>query len=106
MRRACFGALSPYEVAVGPRKLVGLSQVRRRAGVLFQVGLPLVWEADLLAALLAHDADEAARLERLLRGRAIGLTEVLAVVPPVAAIMAAFEAALAAEWGIRLEAQQ
>ena len=64
VRRACFGALSPYEVALGPRKLVGLSQVRKRAGVLFQVGLPLAWDGDLLAALLAHNADERARLER------------------------------------------
>ncbi|HUS14822.1 MAG TPA: hypothetical protein VM536_07360, partial [Chloroflexia bacterium] len=34
VRLACFGGLSPYEVAIGPRKLVGLAQVRRRGGVL------------------------------------------------------------------------
>ena len=32
LRRVCFGGLSPYEVVVGRRKLVGLAQVRRRAG--------------------------------------------------------------------------
>jgi lipoate-protein ligase A len=91
-RRACFGALSPYEVAVGPRKLVGLSQVRRRPGVLFQVGLPLVWEADLLAELLAHDTTEQARLQTLLRARALGLADLMDPVPLAAEIMAAFEA--------------
>jgi lipoate-protein ligase A len=100
VRRACFGSLSPFEVAVGPRKLVGLSQVRRRPGVLFQVGLPLVWEADLLAELLAHDATEQARLQALLRARALGLAEALDPLPLAAEIMAAFEATLAAECGV------
>ena len=49
--------------------------------MLFQVGLPLIWEADLLAELLAHDADEQARLAVLLRERALGLAEVLAPAP-------------------------
>lgn len=104
VRRACFGSLSPYEVAVGPRKLVGLSQVRRRAGVLFQVGIPLVWEADLLAALLAHDAAEQDRLAVLLRARAVGLADVLAPAPPPAEIIATFEAVLATNWGVRIQA--
>jgi lipoate-protein ligase A len=104
VRRACFGALSPYEVAVGPRKLVGLSQVRRRAGVLFQVGVPLVWEADLLAALLAHTAAEQDRLAVLLRARALGLADVLAPLPPPAEIIAMFEAVLATDWGVDLQA--
>ena len=102
VRRACFGSLSSYELAVGGRKLVGLSQVRRRAGVLFQVGVPLRWEADLLAALLAHNTVEQTRLARLLRGRACGLADVLAPMPPVATIIAAFEAALAARWSVEL----
>jgi lipoate-protein ligase A len=102
VRRACFGALSPYEVAVGPRKLVGLSQVRRRGGVLFQVGLPLVWEADLLAALLAHTPDEQARLARLLRARALGLADVLPTVPPYPQIIAAFEDVLATNYNVTL----
>ncbi len=102
VRRACFGSLSPYEVAVGPRKLVGLSQVRRRPGVLFQVGIPLRWEADLLADLLAHDASEQARLQALLRARALGLADVLDPVPLAAEIMAAFEAVLTMEQGVTL----
>ena len=31
---ACFGGLSPYEVLAGGRKVVGLSQTRRRQGTL------------------------------------------------------------------------
>ncbi|HEV2405220.1 MAG TPA: hypothetical protein VGR88_07195, partial [Ktedonobacterales bacterium] len=36
VRLACYGTLSPWEVVVGERKLVGLCQLRRRAGVLYQ----------------------------------------------------------------------
>jgi len=54
---ACFGALSPHEVTAEGRKLVGLSQVRRRTGVLLQVGIPLTFDASLLARLLRFDAD-------------------------------------------------
>ena len=104
VRRACFGALSPYEVAIGPRKLVGLSQIRRRSGVLLQVGLPLTWEAPLLAELLAPRPADRARLADLLRARAVGLDSLLPVVPPPTAIMAAFEAVLAAEWGVTIQA--
>jgi lipoate---protein ligase len=100
---ACYGTLSPYEVAVGPRKLVGLAQVRRRGGVLLQVGLPLTWQAELLAELLAARPANRARLAGILRARAIGLDEALPAAPPAATIMAAFEATLAGAWGIRLE---
>ena len=103
VRLACFGSLSPYEVAIGPRKLVGFSQVRRRTGLLLQVGLPLTWEADLLAALLAARPDDRRRLARLLREHAVGLDELLPTVPTPQAIMAVFEQVLAAGWGVRLE---
>ena len=103
VRLACFGSLSPYEVAIGPRKLVGFSQVRRRGGLLLQVGLPLTWEADLLAALLAARPDDRPRLARLLREHAVGLDELLPAVPAPQEIMAVFEQVLAADWGVRLE---
>ena len=61
VRLACFGALSPYEVAIGPRKLVGFSQVRRRAGLLLQVGLPLTWEADFYSRPCSPRARTTAR---------------------------------------------
>lgn len=38
---ACYGGLSPWEVAVDGRKIVGLAQLRRRNGVLLAAGLLL-----------------------------------------------------------------
>lgn len=102
VHRACFGSLSPYEVAVGPRKLVGLAQVRRRGGVLLQVGLPLVWQADLLADLLAPRPADRDRLAAGLRAHACGLSDLITPVPTPATLMAAFEATLAATWGVTL----
>jgi lipoate---protein ligase len=52
LRMACFGSISPYEVLVGGRKLVGLSQVRRGGRVLFQSGIYLHFDADFLTNLL------------------------------------------------------
>ncbi|MGI8588087.1 MAG: lipoate--protein ligase family protein [Chloroflexia bacterium] len=97
VRLACFGSLSPYETAVGARKLVGLSQVRRRGGVLLQAGLPLTFRAGLLAELLAVRSIDRERLDRLLRARAVGLDELLPALPPTGAIIAAFERALTAD---------
>ncbi|HEU5316853.1 MAG TPA: hypothetical protein VFX49_12145 [Chloroflexota bacterium] len=59
--RACFGVLSPYEVAlvdpgVPPRKLVGLSQVRKRGVVLYQAGMYLRFTGASLAPYLVADA--------------------------------------------------
>jgi lipoate-protein ligase A len=73
LRLACFGTLSPYEVVVGDRKLVGLSQVRRRAGALFQAGIHLDFQPDELARVLAdgHPRDVAAALS----SAAIGFRE-------------------------------
>jgi lipoate-protein ligase A len=52
LRAACFGTLSPFEVIVGGKKLVGLAQVRRRTGVLLQSVIHLHFDRDQLAALL------------------------------------------------------
>src|SRR4051812_15509197 len=51
VRRACYGGVSPYEVFVGDRKLVGLAQVRRRPGELLQAGMYLQWEPERLVRL-------------------------------------------------------
>ena len=56
---ACFGSLSPWEVVVGKRKIVGLAQVRRRHGVLLTSGTlisPPDWPL-LCRALGKPDAD-------------------------------------------------
>lgn len=38
LRWACYGGLSPWEVVVNSRKIVGLAQLRRRTGVLITSG--------------------------------------------------------------------
>ncbi|MBN9463283.1 MAG: ligase [Burkholderiales bacterium] len=66
VRWACFGALSPWEVvAADGRKLTGLSQQRKRAGVAYSAGT-LVARPDwrLLCEALGEPAD-AARLHAL-----------------------------------------
>ncbi|GAC1401416.1 MAG: ligase [Chloroflexota bacterium] len=52
-RAACFGGLSPYEAVADGRKIVGLAQVRRREGALLQAGVPVRWDPERLASVLA-----------------------------------------------------
>jgi lipoate-protein ligase A len=59
---ACFGGLSPYEVLVEGRKVVGLSQARRRNGTLLQAGLLLDLDAARLARVLGGGEGLAADL--------------------------------------------
>jgi lipoate---protein ligase len=101
-RAACFGALSPFEVTVQGRKVVGLAQVRRRTGALFQAAVLLRWVPAQLSALLALPQDERSRLGAALHARAVGLDEYLARPVSRAAIIAAVEAALSAR-GLTLE---
>ena len=63
LKWACFGGLSPWEVVVGQRKIVGLAQVRRRTGVLLTSGT-LIASPDwpLLCDALGDDPADAARL--------------------------------------------
>jgi lipoate---protein ligase len=72
VRLACFGTLSPYEVVVGGRKLIGLAQVRRR-NVVLQSGLHFTFDAAALARRLAPE--RAPELARELSLRATGLAE-------------------------------
>ena len=63
---ACFGVSSPGEVAVGPRKIVGLAQARRRQGVLLSAGAlvaPPPWGVlcDVMGRPAADAADLAGR---------------------------------------------
>ncbi|HWH15325.1 MAG TPA: hypothetical protein VNT51_11320, partial [Miltoncostaeaceae bacterium] len=98
--RTCFGGLSPFEVCVDGRKVVGLSQVRRRTGVLFQCGIALRLDAPLLAELLEPDPGERARLAAAVGTRAAGLDETAAV--GAGEVVRAVEAALARREGVRL----
>jgi lipoate-protein ligase A len=93
LQRVCFGRLSPYEVVVGRRKLVGLAQVRRRAGALYQIGIYQRWEPRRTAALIAAAPGERAELERQLAMRVAGLEQL--GVTTATTVIAAFEAALA-----------
>ena len=49
---ACFGVLSPYEVALDGRKLIGLSQIRKRGVALFQAGVYCTLTGEELARYL------------------------------------------------------
>src|SRR5438045_8576024 len=73
LRRACYGSISPYEVVVGQRKVVGLDMIRRKVGSVLQAGVLLQWETATLAKLLGRTLEEQALLEEGLLERAIGL---------------------------------
>lgn len=92
--RACFGGQSPYEVLVGGRKLVGFAQIRRREGMLFQVGLYTHWPGAQLAALLAIPETERRLLAEQLAERVTDLATVCANPPDLASLATAFAAAL------------
>ena len=72
---ACYASVSPWEVTIDGRKVVGLSQVRRRGGTLLQAGIVLAVDAERLPALLALDADTRASVSSALTTRATGLQE-------------------------------
>jgi lipoate-protein ligase A len=96
LRLACYGTLSPWEVAQGLRKVVGLCQVRRRAGTLYQVGLYLRWRPESLVELLALDAGQRAMLLPRLRAAAVGLDELAGRAVTPDEVAAAFEETLIA----------
>lgn len=73
MHRACYGSLSPYEVVVQQRKIVGFDMIRRRVGTLLQAGMLLHWDTTLLAYLLGHTHEEQTLLRTGLHARAVGL---------------------------------
>ena len=94
---ACFGGLSPFEVLAGGRKVVGLSQARRRPGTLLQAGIPLVLDSARLARLMARDDGFA----RDLAATAAGVREFVPGLGP-ADLVAAVDAAVADRLGVRL----
>jgi lipoate-protein ligase A len=102
VRLACYGTLSPWEVVVGARKLVGLCQLRRRAGVLYQAGVHLRWEPERLVSLLALPEGTRPELARRLRTTTIGLDEAAGRTVTAAEVIAAVEATLTARHGVAL----
>ncbi len=91
LNRACYGSLSPYEVVVGARKVVGLCMVRRRNGTLLQAGVVLHWDPRTLALLLGQTAEEQALLQEGLSQRAVGIDTLVQHVVTNNEIIAAFE---------------
>lgn len=91
MNRACYGTLSPYEVVVGKRKVVGFDMIRRRAGSLLQAGVLLHWESGTLAHLLGHTQEEQELLQKGLLERAAGLDDLLGCVVDSNKVMTTFE---------------
>ena len=94
LRRACYGSISPYEVVMGKRKVVGLDMIRRKAGSLLQAGILLHWETEELAQLLGHTPEEQALLREGLRERAIGLDTLAGRSVTAEEVIAAFEQTL------------
>ena len=71
----CYGVLSPHEIVVGARKLVGLAQVRRRHAALFVIGVLLRDQSRLAGYLQAPDDASRERLRAQLKRRTVGLDE-------------------------------
>ncbi|HEU5438626.1 MAG TPA: hypothetical protein VFU88_04995 [Ktedonobacterales bacterium] len=103
LRLACYGTLSPWEPVAGRRKLVGLCQVRRRPGALYQVGVLLRWRPEHLVELLALSPDTREALLPRLRTAAAGLDELAGRPISIQEVTEAVNAALVERLGIRLE---
>src|SRR5207253_10286832 len=71
----CYGVLSPYEVVVGAKKLVGLAQVRRRHAALFVFGVLLRNQSHLAEYLQVPDEATRHQLRGELMDRTVGLAE-------------------------------
>jgi lipoate-protein ligase A len=94
MNRACYGSLSPYEVVVGTKKVLGLCMIRRRNATLLQAGIVLHWETMQLAQLLGQTDEEQQLLATGLLERAVGLDSLLGRVITYEEVIHAFESAL------------
>ncbi len=97
MYRACYGSLSPYEVVVGQRKVIGFDMVRRRTGSLLQAGIVLHWDTTLLAYLLGHTPEEQTLLRTGLPERAVGLDTLTGRIISYAEVISIFEQVLVSE---------
>ena len=70
----CYGGLSPHEIVVDGKKLVGLAQVRRRQTALFQFGILLRDQSALADYLVVPDEPTRAAVRQALYERTLGLT--------------------------------
>jgi lipoate-protein ligase A len=97
----CFGSLSPYEVVVDRRKLVGLAQVRRSRGILLQAGIHLDFDPVALSRLLP--ASEPARLATRLGEAAVGLNDVLREPVGIDSVIDAVNSSIQERAGVAIE---
>jgi len=102
LRLACYGTLSPFEVVVGKRKLVGLCQVRRRSGALYQTGIHLSFDPKGLGQLLDLNNNRRKTLATRLHNAAVGLDGAAGREIPPEEIIRAVEETLAERFAARL----
>jgi lipoate-protein ligase A len=103
LRLACYGALSPWEVVVGRRKLVGLCQVRRRPGVLYQIGIYRRFDPKALGQLLDLNNTTRKTLATRLHNATVGLDQATGREVSSEEVIRAVEEALVHGHGARLE---
>jgi lipoate-protein ligase A len=102
LRLACYGTLSPWEVVVGRRKVVGLSQVRRRPGAIYPIGVHMRWRPERLAELLAVAPTRRLAFVAALHDVAAGLDELAGRAVAAGEIIDAVERALEERLGVTL----
>jgi lipoate-protein ligase A len=102
LRLACYGTLSPYEVVVGKRKLVGLCQVRRRGGALYQTGIHLRFDPKALGQFLDLNNNRRKTLATRLHNAAVGLEAAAIRAIPSDEVIRAVEETLADRFAARL----
>jgi lipoate-protein ligase A len=103
LRLACYGTLSPWEVVVGRRKLVGLCQVRRRPGALYQIGVYRRFDPKALGQVLDLNNTTRKTLATRLHNATVGLDQSLGREVPHDEVMRAVEKALVRRDDAQLE---
>jgi lipoate---protein ligase len=103
LRLACYGTLSPWEVVVGKRKLVGLCQVRRRPGALYQIGIYRHFVPRALGELLDLGNNQRKNLATRLHNATVGLDDVAGRDVSADEIVQAFETTLTDRFGATLQ---
>ncbi len=103
MRLACYGTLSPWEVVVGRRKLVGLCQVRRRPGALYQIGVYRRFDPKALGQLLDLNNTTRKTLATRLHNATLGLDQAVGREVTHEEAMRAVEEALVRRHGVLIE---
>jgi lipoate-protein ligase A len=102
LRLACYGTLSPWEVVIGKRKLVGLCQVRRKGGALYQTGIHLRFVPKALGQLLDLNNNRRKELATRLHNAAVGLDTAAGHPIPDDEVVRAVEQMLADRFGAKL----